>query len=153
MHHTSNVAGGIQKCIELTKPGGRVFIGLYHKYGRKPFLEYFSQLKAKTKDENYLFEKYRELDGRHEDLKQSKSWFLDQVLHPYETQHTLQDVMNVFTAHNVRMISTSINQFAPWDSIEKLYVLEKDLYNTGKKFLEQGKYYPGFFYVLGEKEV
>jgi len=41
-------SGGIEKIIELSP---RYFlIGLYHKYGRKPFLEHFDNLKLKFKD-------------------------------------------------------------------------------------------------------
>ena len=41
LHHTSDCILGIEKCIDLTRSGGRLFLGLYHKYGRKPFLDYF----------------------------------------------------------------------------------------------------------------
>ena len=58
--HTNNCFKGIEKIIELSP---RYFlIGLYHKYGRKPFLEHFDNLKLKFKDlkktdlENALFE-------------------------------------------------------------------------------------------------
>lgn len=44
-----------------------MFIGLYHKYGCTPFLEYFKCLKEKNPDGDYLFNKYRELDRRHLD--------------------------------------------------------------------------------------
>lgn len=152
LHHTSDCLGGVRRCIELTREGGHVFIGLYHKYGRKPFLDYFEKLKKENSDENFLFEKYRELDGRHVDEHQAKSWFLDQVLHPYETQHTLKEIVEVFQEMNVKLVSTSINQYEEIPNIEDLYLLEQRMYDTGMDYLREGKYYPGFFYVLGEKK-
>lgn len=152
LHHTSDCAGGIKKCIELTKSKGRVFIGLYHKYGRAPFLEYFSRLKKENNNEDYLFEKYCELDRRHGDEIQSKSWFLDQVLHPYETQHTLKEIVDIFDEMNVKVIGTSINNYARIRSLKELYDAETQMYDVGRQYLNEHKYYPGFFYVLGEKE-
>lgn len=152
LHHTSDALEGVRKCISLTKRGGKIFIGLYHKYGRKPFLDYFEELKRTTTDEDYLLEKYLELDRRHKDKVQAKSWFLDQVLHPFETQHTLEEIYHIFQEMDVRLISTSINGYGETDDIEKLFALEKKLYYTGVEKLKQHQYYPGFFYVYGERK-
>lgn len=151
LHHTGNVGGGIEKCIELTKKNGKVFIGLYHKYGRAPFLDYFKQLKEQNDDEDFLLSKYMELDKRHKDKVQAKSWFLDQVLHPYETQHTLKEVVDIFINKNVKLLGTSINQYRKFNDIEELYQEEYKLYDKGMEYLDKKEYFPGFFYVLGEK--
>lgn len=149
---THQIVGGVKKCIELTKSKGRVFIGLYHKYGRAPFLEYFNTVKEENNNEDYLFEKYRELDRRHNDRIQSKSWFLDQVLHPYETQHTLKEVVDIFDEMGIKVIGTSINNYEKINSFKELYDMEKRMYDVGMRYINEHKYYPGFFYVLGEKE-
>lgn len=151
LHHTSDVWGGVFKCIDLTKHGGYIFIGLYHRYGRMPFLQYFREMREKGIDEEYLFRKYRELDNRHTDDVQARSWFRDQVLHPYETQHTLKEIVGIFQEADVQLISTSINNYEKIDSLEALYDMEKQLYDIGMRYLENKKYYPGFFYVLGRK--
>ena len=39
------------------------------------------------------------------------SWFRDQVLHPHETQHTLEELTDVFKSCNYKIVSTSINKF------------------------------------------
>lgn len=145
LHHTGNTIEGIKKCAELTRKNGRIFIGLYHKYGRKPFLDYFNELKQQSDDEDFLFAKYIELDRRHKDGVQGKSWFLDQVLHPFETQHTLKEVVEVFESENVRLISTSINSYEKIDDIEEIYQEEYKLYEIGIKHLEKHEYFPGFF--------
>lgn len=115
-------------------------------------MDYFEGLKKENDDEDFLFKKYRELDGRHGDDVQTKSWFLDQVLHPYETQHTLKEIVEIFQEMNVKLISTSINDFKPISNLEELYDMEQKMYDVGMKYLSESKYYPGFFYVLGQKE-
>lgn len=139
------------KCASLTKSSGRIFIGLYHKYGRMPFLNYFNEMKENGADEEVLFENYRELHKKYVDDVQVRSWFLDQVLHPYESQHTLQEMVPILREADVKLIGTSINNFDPIDDLEKLYALEKKLYNRGMQYLKAKKYYPGFFCILGQK--
>lgn len=151
LHHTSDCRGGVERCIELTRSGGKVFIGLYHRYGRAPFLEYFESLKNQNFDEEYLFNKYRELDKRHLDDIQARSWFRDQVLHPYETQHTLKEIVEIFQKMNVKLVGTSINHYNEIESLEELYHMEYQMYDIGKRYLKDHNYYPGFFYVLGER--
>ena len=34
LHHTKDAKKAFQKLVEVTKPGGYLVIGLYHKYGR-----------------------------------------------------------------------------------------------------------------------
>lgn len=102
--------------------------------------------------EDDLFRKYKELDGRHTDDKQARSWFLDQVLHPYESQHTLEEIVGIFRESGVRLVSTSINNFGPVDKLNDLYDMEKQLYEIGMQYIKCKKYYPGFFYVLGQKK-
>lgn len=145
------IVGGVKKCIELTRKHGKVFIGLYHKYGRSPFLEYFEKLKCQNDDENFLFSKYKELDHRHESEQKERSWFLDQVMHPHETQHTLKEVNLWFEEMNVKLIATSLNNYERIDNINDLYEMEKKKYDVGMEYLQRQEYYPGFFYVLGEK--
>lgn len=138
--------------MDLLKCKGKIFIGLYHKFGRKPFLDYFQMLKRESSDEDFLLKKYLELDRRHVDKIQAKSWFYDQVLHPYETQHTLREIMEIFQEANITLISTSINAYQKINDIEELYRKEEELYQIGTKYLDEKKYYPGFFYVLGQKK-
>ena len=96
LHHTNNCLKGIEKIISLSPK--YFFIGLYHKYGRKPFLDHFEKIKSdfsnldQEKLEEKLFKEYKKLDSRKMDDVHLRSWFKDQVIHPYETQHTLDEV-------------------------------------------------------------
>jgi len=153
LHHTNNCLEGIKKIISL-KP--RFFmLGLYHKYGRKPFLDYFKDLKEKNKDNSdineILFEKYKSLDKRSFDDENIKSWFLDQVLHPHETQHTLEEIINL-TLKDYILRSSSINKFQSFSDYNELISHEKSLYDYGLKKIKNGEYYPGFFVNLFERK-
>lgn len=115
-------------------------------------MDYFEKLRKENSSEDFLFKKYRELDHRHCDDVQAKSWFLDQVLHPYELQHTLKEVVEIFQNSGVKLIGTSINNYKAVHSMDELFAMEKILYDVGMEYLNEQKYYPRFFYVLGERE-
>ena len=150
LHHTKDCIGGIKKACGLTKQSGHVIIGLYNLFGRRPFLNHFDKLKSEGYSEEQLFDEYRKLDKRHRDETLAKSWFYDQVLHPHETLHTLEEVINTFDASNVKIAATSINNYNEFESIKDLMKLETQLYDKGMAFLENQKYYSGLFIVIGQ---
>ncbi|MCM1498874.1 MAG: hypothetical protein NC124_10465 [Clostridium sp.] len=76
---------------------------------------------------------------------------MDQVLHPYETQHTLKEIVKVFVEMGVDFVSTLINRFEPMQDVEELFRIEKGLYEKGMCYLKKREYFPRFFYVLGKK--
>ena len=154
LHHTNNCFKGIEKIIELSP---RYFlIGLYHKYGRKPFLEHFDNLKLKFKDlkkndlENALFEEYKKLDKRSSDETHLRSWFKDQVLHPKETQHTLAEILPIIKT-KYKIISTSLNKFEQIHNLEQIVEEEEKWLNFGLQKLRNNIYFPGFFIIFGER--
>ena len=156
LHHTDNCLAALSKLLELNSD--YLMIGLYHKYGRKPFLEYFENLKIKNTNlkknelEELLYKKFIELDNRSDDEKHKKSWFFDQVLHPHETQHTLQELMPLITQKNYQLISTSINKFEKFSNYKDLYEVEKKHLDISKEYLNNKKYYPGFFIIFLKKK-
>jgi hypothetical protein len=125
---------------------------LQNDNGAAPFLEYFEKLKQDGLSEGELFEHYKELDERTRNKTNSESWFRDQVLHPHETQHTLEEVCEVFRKCGVRLIATSINGFKPFDDETLLFEEEKSLYTRGMEMLNQRRYFPGFFVAVGRKQ-
>jgi len=152
LHHTDNCLEGVRLlCREFVRPGGFVHLGLYHAFGRKPFLEHFAALQLARVPEEKLFERFRELQGVLVDDTHSRSWFRDQVLHPHETQHTLQEVAAVFEAEGVGVVATSINGFAKIEDLAALFDAEHSFEELGRTKLEAKIYFPGFFTVLGRK--
>jgi len=155
LHHTNNCHEGIRKIIELRPKF--FLLGLYHKYGRKPFLDYFKGLKIKYQNlnkweyEDSLFKEYKKLDRRSLDDTHLKSWFKDQVLHPLETQHTFADISSIILP-TYDIISTSINKFNKIKSFNEIINEEKKLYEYGLKQIKKKIYFPGFFVILAMRK-
>jgi len=75
LHHTNDCGGGLTRvCQEMVRPGGHILIGLYHRYGRRPFSEYFAKLKASGASYTDLLAEYRRLDPRNDETHLI-SWF------------------------------------------------------------------------------
>jgi 2-polyprenyl-3-methyl-5-hydroxy-6-metoxy-1,4-benzoquinol methylase len=153
LHHTNNCLKAIEHLIQNTlAPGGHLYIGLYHKYGRAPFLNYFEEMKKAGASEDKLLEKYRELHANLTDESHLKSWFRDQVLHPHETQHTLEEMMPLLENEGMKLLSTSINRFGPIGNMRELFSAEKAYEEVGQKALVSKRYFPGFFTFLAQKQ-
>jgi 2-polyprenyl-3-methyl-5-hydroxy-6-metoxy-1,4-benzoquinol methylase len=151
LHHTNNCSAAVRRVCDLVKPGGHVFIGLYHKYGRQPFLNHFHEMHKRGASEETMLARYKELhSGLHDDTL-LLSWFRDQVLHPHETQHSLEEMVPVIMDAGMMLVSASINRFAAIDSLEELYTEERKQREIGEQRLKQNQYFTGFFVFLARK--
>ena len=152
LHHTDNCAAAVQRlCERFVRPGGHAFIGLYHTHGRKPLLDHFQAMKERGASEAQMLARYRELHSHLADETLLLSWFRDQVLHPHETQHTLEEMMPVLESAGMELVSTSINRFEPFGSPQELFEQEKAYYDVGARRLEANEYFTGFFVFLARK--
>ncbi|MDD5136440.1 MAG: class I SAM-dependent methyltransferase [Candidatus Omnitrophica bacterium] len=152
LHHTDDCKFAVKRLFEkFVRPGGHVIIGLYHKYGRQPFLDHFSEMKNRGVPEKEMLARFRALQSNIKDETQLVSWFRDQVLHPHETQHTLEEMLPILKEANMELVSTSINQFKPISSTEDLIGKEKEYSGIARKHLENNRYFPGFFVFLARK--
>jgi hypothetical protein len=151
LHHTKNCSAAVRRVCEFAKPGGHVFIGLYHKYGRQPFLNHFHEMRKRGVSEEAMLTRYKELHSDLHDDTLLLSWFRDQVLHPHETQHTLEEMVPVIMDAGMELVSTSINRFATIDSLEELYAKERKQRETAEQRLKQNRYFTGFFVFLARK--
>ena len=104
----------------------------------------------KNESEKIKFNEYKKLH-KIKDKKKLYSWFKDQVLHPYETQHTFEELIPIFKSVGYNIISTSINNFKKIDSFNEIVNSEKKLYNIAEEKLKIKEYFPGFFVIVGEK--
>ena len=153
LHHTDNCAEAVRRCCtHFVKPGGHVFIGLYHSYGRRPFLEYFRRMRDAGEGEEQMLAAYKKLHPLADDIL-LRSWFRDQVLHPRETQHTLAEMLPILNETGMRLVSTSINGFAPIADLQQVLALEPAFETVGMQRLAAGQYFPGFFLFLARKEI
>lgn len=151
LHHTDNCHAAVRRCCEhFVRPGGHVFIGLYHRYGRRPFLEHFRRMREAGAPEEEMLAAYRRLHPL-SDETHLRSWFRDQVLHPHETQHTLAEMLPILAEAGMQLVSTSLNGFAPIGDVQEVLAREPSLERVGEERLAAGGYYPGFFLFLARK--
>ena len=148
LHHTNNCKEAIKCIAESGNSNSYLFLGLYHTYGRKPFLEHFK--KMKNESENFKFNEYKKLH-RIDDEKKMYSWFRDQVLHPHETQHSFEEIIPIFNSINYKIISTSINKFKKIQDFSKIIAMEKELESYSADKIKKKEYFPGFFITIGKK--
>jgi cyclopropane fatty-acyl-phospholipid synthase-like methyltransferase len=137
---------------ESVAPGKYLYLGLYHLYGRRVFLDLFRGILEKDGEEAAL-EKYRRLDSaRRGDDTHLKSWFRDQVLHPHENLQTLHEVVGWLSATGFELRSTSINGFDEIESVEDLFEVEKAYAEIAyhANYVEE-RYFPGFFTVMAQR--
>ena len=152
LHHTNNCIAAIQRCVEnYVRSGGYFYVGLYHLYGRRPFLEHFKNLAASGASEGDQLKEYLRLSKVKTDDTHLYSWFRDQVLHPHETQHTLQEITEVCANLGAKLVSTSINQFKDFKSESELFDHELAYEAVSHQRISEGKYFPGFFTALYRK--
>lgn len=148
LHHTDDCLEGVRRVAGFVKDGGHLFIGLYHAYGRKPFLEHFESMKSRGAGEAEMLAEYRRLHAALRDEVLVMSWFRDQVLHPHETRHTLREIVPVLEEQGMTLVSASTNNFAPFSSPRELYEMEPGFEDLARRRLKEGKYFPGFFVAL-----
>ncbi len=163
LHHTYDCRQALLSILNLVEDGGFIHIGLYHKYGRRPFLELFQKYREeweasssesrRREIEEQAFLAYRELNFPTTEETLLRSWFRDQVLHPHESQHTFQEVYYWLTECGFQCVTTSINQFQRVRAWEGLFNEEKKMYDLSyKRNYEEKSYFPGFFVVLAQKK-
>ena len=151
-HHTNNCEAALRRMFDhFLKPGGHAFIGLYHSHGRRPLLEHFQQMKRRGATEQEMFDRYCHLHSQLTDQTHLRSWFRDQVLHPHETQHTLEQIMPVLQGSGMTLVSTSINKFESVTSLASLYAQERKYHEIAIQRLNENRYFPGFFVFLARK--
>lgn len=152
LHHTHDCHAAVERlCDHFVEPGGHAFIGLYHQYGRRPFLDHFARMKAQKASDEVMFDEYRRLHPQLTDAVFARSWFRDQVMHPHETQHTLGELLPLLDRCGMELRATSINGFAAIQSRDALIAAEATLHDVAVAALERGEYYPGFFVFLARK--
>ncbi len=151
LHHTHDCKRAFRHVAGLVDRGGFVFVGLYHRYGRRPFLDLFHEILEREGEEAAL-RRYRELNPAIADETFLRSWFRDQVLHPHESQHTLQEVCGWLSELGLELRSTSINRFERFTDVRDLFVREREYEEISRRRNRIDKrYFPGFFTILAER--
>jgi SAM-dependent methyltransferase len=151
LHHTADCAAAVRRVASFVDAGGWLFVGLYHAYGRRPFLELFAELLADGGEEA-AFARYQALNAGQGDEVFLRSWFRDQVLHPHETQHTLEEVCGWLEPEGFSLRSSSINRCAPFAHPRELFARERDYEALSlRRNRDEGRFFPGFFTLLARR--
>lgn len=152
LHHTPDCEGAIRRVLKWVAPDGYLHLGLYHKYGREPFLDHFRELRDRGASEDEMLEEFAQLNPNMTDRVHLVSWFRDQVLHPHETQHTYQEIHSLLADEGFVVEATSINRFRALPSLSALLEMERAMTGTSKKALKRKRrYVPGFFVVWARR--
>lgn len=156
LHHTDDCRAALTRVAEsFVADDGAMFIGLYHAWGRRPFLAYFETMRRQGASEEAMFAAFRRLwrgTGRSDgDEALIRSWFQDQVLHPHETSHTLGEFLPLLDSLGFAVVSTSVNRFGPPPERHALLAIEKQLEQAGREALAKGRYFPGFFAFMARR--
>jgi SAM-dependent methyltransferase len=162
LHHTHDCREALLNIAGLVEPDGFIHLGLYHRYGRQPFLDLFRPYRVKYDTatiesdrqviEQQAFGVYRTLAAFTADETLLRSWFRDQVFHPHESQHTLQELYGWLTSMGFQCLSTSINKFQTPNDWDALFEEEKKMYELSyQRNVREKTYFPGFFTVLAQR--
>ena len=162
LHHTADCRGALKAAAERVAPGGLLHLGLYHRYGRQPFLELFEPFRRRWREaatdaqrraiEDEASQEYGQLHAGLTDETMLRSWCRDQVFHPHETQHTLEEVVGWLGESGLQPVLTSINRFERVRDWASVYKLEPSLAQLSyQRNVRERRYYPGFFVVLARR--
>jgi SAM-dependent methyltransferase len=162
LHHTRDCRQACQIAASLVAPRGYFHLGLYHRHGRKPLMDLFEPVRqasarATSDDERREielqgFDSWKRLHTATSSETFSWSWYRDQCLHPHETQWTVAEVVEWFRECGLTPIATSLNRFeevTDWTAIARDEPIQEQ---RGRSHLAEGRFFPGFFTVLGQRQ-
>lgn len=151
LHHTRNARDAFKHIQKFVLKKGFIFVGLYHLFGRKVFLKLFQDILEKE-GEDAAFLRFKSLNFSYTDDTFLRSRFRDQVLHPNETLHTLEEVLEWLDESGFTLQSTSINRFEKFKNLTDLIQIEKEYEEISfRKNHVENCFFPGFFTILAQK--
>ncbi len=150
LHHTKDARKAFNSLVEVTKPGGLIVIGLYHKYGR--FFTKVKQKMARLLGKNiFLFDK---TSFKIKSKDKRNAWVTDQFMNPHETLHLPSETMQWFKEEGVdfvNLIPHSDDIYTPLFQTRdepKLSSLNEFFMLFDRNQIQEG----GFFVIIGRKK-
>ena len=104
LHHTKNPYNAFQIITKSLKDEGYILIGLYNKIGRirtivrKFFYKIFGEKFLKIVDPT--------LRNLKNDKEEQKAWIRDQYIHPVESLHTIDEVLEWFNNNDIEFVNS-----------------------------------------------
>lgn len=102
LHHTADCEGAFRSILTKLKPGGHVLVGLYNYYGRLPTLWTRRALEKFGKSAHFLDHRLKELELN---PRRGRAWYMDQYRHPFETRHSMDEVLQWFDRYGVDFVN------------------------------------------------
>lgn len=151
LHHTYDCRHAFRHVSQLAGDNGHLFFGLYHLYGRRAFLNMFRDIIAREGEEAAL-SRYADLNPDMPDETHLRSWFRDQVMHPCETQHTLEEVLEWLDEDGFELLTTSINRYGDISDRKALIAVETSYEALSERRNRvENRFFPGFFTILAKR--
>ena len=128
LHHTRDPYSAFEITVKSLKKEGFILLGLYNKIGR-----------IRTIIRRYIYKIFGKnflmlFDPTLRNLKESKeeqlAWIRDQYIHPVESLHTIDQVLNWFKKNNIDFINSIPSSDFELNELENIF--EKR--STGSKF-------------------
>jgi cyclopropane fatty-acyl-phospholipid synthase-like methyltransferase len=151
LHHTYDCRKAFDHVCSFVDRGGFLFVGLYHLAGRRVFLKMFQDILDRDGEEA-AFQRFAAINQPTRDETHLRSWFRDQVLHPNETQHSLEEVMVWLDENDLTLVSTSINGYGDVDDHQAL-IEDEAAYEalSESRNGDENSFFPGFFTILAQR--
>ena len=148
LHHTKDARKAFRCLVDVTKPGGLIAIGLYHKYGR--FFTKVKQKIAKIIGKNIFVLDKNSLKIKAKDKR--NAWVVDQFLNPHETLHTPKETFEWFKEENVEFINLIFHCDDNLPIFQKRQMPLLSTFNElsmmfNRRQIQEG----GFFVIIGRK--
>jgi len=104
LHHTKNPYSAFQIITKSLKDEGYILIGLYNKIGRiRTIIRKFFY---KILGENFLKIVDPTLRNLKNDKDEQKAWIRDQYIHPVESLHTIDEVLEWFNNNDIEFVNS-----------------------------------------------
>ena len=104
LHHTKDPYGAFEILAKSLKKNGYILIGLYNNIGRlRTILRRYVYKLFGIKVLNIIDPTLRNLKF---DEAEKKAWIRDQYIHPIESLHSIDEVLNWFKKNNIEFVSS-----------------------------------------------
>ena len=149
LHHTKNAEKAFKCIVEVTKPGGIIIIGLYHRYGRLSTL-------LKQKLTKLIGNKIAYLDKTSLKIKNKekrKAWVKDQFMNPHEDLFTPNEVLPWLNNYGVDFLNLIPNFDITKERLFKKHKMPNIKFiddlkmSLNSRQIDEG----GFFVIIGKK--
>ena len=154
LHHTKDPYEAFRVLIKSLKNEGYVLIGLYNKIGR--IRTVFRRYMFKIFGENFLDFFDPTLRNLKNNKEEKKAWIRDQYVHPIESLHTIDNVLEWFEKNNIEFINSIPS--ANFDENDDNLFIKKSKGNLYSRIINQLSMIfnnlgsdGGLFIVIGKK--